>query len=147
MRDAWRNVVMLLAGERFAICLLPAVFSRAAVLGEKATTAENMRCDDANRDATKATEPGAGTHHKASQAPGRSVHIAVARFRSSAAHGLSSCPRPFGHSCDGADGRDDTTGAADTDCRRLAGCWAGSRRGSHAYEGHQSGAIAYDAGL
>src|SRR5438132_8710734 len=55
MRDAWRNVVMLLAGERFAICLLPAVFSRAAVLGEKATTAENMRCDDANRDATKAT--------------------------------------------------------------------------------------------
>ena len=46
---------MLLAGERFAICLLPAVFSRAAVLGEKATTAENMRCDDANRDATKAT--------------------------------------------------------------------------------------------
>ena len=51
---------MLLAGERFAICLLPAVFSRAAVLGEKATTAENMRCDDANRDATKATEPGAG---------------------------------------------------------------------------------------
>ena len=55
--------------------------------------------------------------------------------------------RPFGHSCDGADGRDDTTGAADTDCRRLAGCWAGSRRGSHAYEGHQSGAIAYDARL
>ncbi len=44
-------------------------------------------------------------------------------------------------------GRDDTTGAADTDCRCLAGCWAGSRRGSHAYEGHQSGAIAYDAGL
>jgi hypothetical protein len=26
MRDAWRNVVMRLAGERFAICLLPAVF-------------------------------------------------------------------------------------------------------------------------
>jgi len=78
------------AARRRPFCDLFAArgLSRAAVLGEKATAAENIRCDDANRDATKATEPGAGTHHKASQAPGRSVHIAVARFRSSALTGF-----------------------------------------------------------